>query len=140
MHSALVTTAGEKMSKSLGNTLGVQHLLQSYRAEVLRYYLVSAHYRSNLEFSSTSLTEATAAWERIEGFLRRSREVVGDAAVDGPDAPPGWCARSSRPRWTTTSRCRPPWPRCTRWCGRATWPWPPGTVPPWPGPPAACSP
>jgi len=89
MHSALLTTAGEKMSKSLGNTLGVQHLLQTFRPEVLRYYLVSAHYRSNLEFSSTSLTEAAAAWGRVDGFLRRAREAVGDAAVVGPDAPAG---------------------------------------------------
>ncbi len=89
MHSALVTTAGEKMSKSLGNTLGVEHLLQTYRPEVLRYYLLSAHYRSSLEFSATSLVEATAAWERVDGFLRRARETVGDAAVDGADAPAG---------------------------------------------------
>ena len=89
MHSALLTTAGEKMSKSLGNTLGVEHLLQTFRPEVLRYYLVSAHYRSNLEFSPTSLTEASAAWGRVDGFLRRAREAVGDAAVDGPDAPAG---------------------------------------------------
>jgi cysteinyl-tRNA synthetase len=89
LHSALLTTAGEKMSKSLGNTLGVQHLLGQARPEVLRYYLVSAHYRSNLEFSDTSLTEAAAAWERIDSFLRRARELVGDDEVDGPDAPIG---------------------------------------------------
>jgi cysteinyl-tRNA synthetase len=89
MHSALLTTAGEKMSKSLGNSLGVAHLLQQVRPEVLRYYLVSAHYRSNLEFSPSSLTEAAAAWDRIDGFLRRARELVGDELVDGPDAPVG---------------------------------------------------
>ena len=89
LHSALVTTSGEKMSKSLGNTLGVAHLLQAHRPEVLRYYLVSAHYRSNLEFSPTSLTEAAAAWGRIDGFLRRAREAVGKELVDGPDAPAG---------------------------------------------------
>ena len=84
LHSALVTTSGEKMSKSLGNTLGVAHLLQTHRPEVLRYYLISAHYRSNLEFSPTSLTEAAAAWGRIDGFLRRARDAVGDRVVDAP--------------------------------------------------------
>ncbi|WP_380165310.1 cysteine--tRNA ligase [Jannaschia sp. R86511] len=96
LHSALLTTAGEKMSKSLGNSLGVAHLLGQVRPEVLRYYLVSAHYRSNLEFSPTSLTEAAAAWERIEGFLRRAVELVGDEQVDGPDAPAGEVAAGFR--------------------------------------------
>ncbi len=89
LHSALLTTAGEKMSKSLGNSLGVQHLLRQVRPEVLRYYLISAHYRSNLEFSPTSLTEASAAWDRIDGFLRRAAEAVGAGQLDGPDAPTG---------------------------------------------------
>ena len=85
LHSALLTTAGEKMSKSLGNTLGVAHLLQQVRPEVLRYYLVAAHYRSNLEFSSTSLTEATAAWDRLDGFLRRAQELLGaPVSLTGP--------------------------------------------------------
>ncbi len=88
LHSALLTTAGEKMSKSLGNSLGVANLLQQVRPEVLRYYLVSAHYRSNLEFSDTSLTEAAAAWERVEGFLRRAGELLGTDQV-GPQAPAG---------------------------------------------------
>ncbi|WP_336922452.1 cysteine--tRNA ligase [Aquipuribacter sp. SD81] len=89
LHSALVTTAGEKMSKSLGNTLGVAHLLQRHRPEVLRYYLASAHYRSNLEFAPGSLDEAAAAWGRIDSFLRRARDAVGADVVSGPDAPAG---------------------------------------------------
>ena len=74
LHSALLTQAGEKMSKSLGNVLGVQHLLRGSRAEVLRYYLVGAHYRSNLELGPDSLAEAASAWGRIESFLRRAAE------------------------------------------------------------------
>ncbi|MGJ7441146.1 cysteine--tRNA ligase [Aquipuribacter sp. MA13-6] len=96
LHSALLTTAGEKMSKSLGNSLGVAHLLQQVRPEVLRYYLVSAHYRSNLEFSDTSLTEAAAAWERIEGFLRRAGELLGPDQV-GPGAPAPDVVAAGRP-------------------------------------------
>ena len=93
LHSALLTQAGEKMSKSLGNVAGVEHLLRTNRPEVLRYYLVGAHYRSNLELGPDSLTEAAAAWGRIDSFLRRARERVGDAEVDGVDAPAGFaCA------------------------------------------------
>lgn len=97
LHSALLTTAGEKMSKSLGNTLGVTHLLQQVRPEVLRYYLVAAHYRSNLEFSPTSLTEAAAAWDRLDGFLRRASDLLGaPVGLAGPvtraDVPAGFAA------------------------------------------------
>jgi len=74
--------SGEKMSKSLGNVLGIPHLLRSHRAVVLRYYLVSGHYRTHLEHSQNSLVEAEAAYSRIEGFLRRAAERLG--FVPGP--------------------------------------------------------
>ena len=77
MHNHFVTMAGEKMSKSLGNVLGIPHLLTQHRAVVLRYYLVAGHYRSHLEFSETSLVEAEAAYSRLEGFLRRAAERLG---------------------------------------------------------------
>ncbi|MFC5381007.1 cysteine--tRNA ligase [Aquipuribacter nitratireducens] len=83
LHSALLTTAGEKMSKSLGNSLGVAHLLREHRPEVLRYYLVSAHYRSNLELAPASLDEAAAAWGRIAGFLERAEAATGAIGDDG---------------------------------------------------------
>ena len=71
MHNAWVTVGGEKMSKSLGNSLVVANLLQTVRPLVLRYYLGAAHYRSMIEYQPDSLREAQAAVERIEGFLRR---------------------------------------------------------------------
>ena len=64
------------MSKSLGNSLFADDLLKAARPIVVRYFLGSAHYRSVLEFSDTSLTEAAAAFERVEGFLERAWEVV----------------------------------------------------------------
>lgn len=69
MHNGLVNTGGQKMSKSLGNSLFAADLLATARPIVLRYFLGSAHYRSVLEFSDTSLDEAAAAFSRIEGFL-----------------------------------------------------------------------
>ncbi|NAZ75249.1 cysteine--tRNA ligase [Kineococcus sp. T13] len=81
LHNHFVTMAGEKMSKSLGNVLGVPHLLREHRAVVLRYYLVSAHYRTALEHSATSLVEAEAAYSRLEGFVRRAAERLGEPAT-----------------------------------------------------------
>jgi cysteinyl-tRNA synthetase len=75
MHNAWITTAGEKMSKSLGNSLTIPAVLERYRGIELRYYLVAAHYRSHVEFSFEALDEAAAAFRRIESFLERA----GDA-------------------------------------------------------------
>ncbi|HKB32145.1 MAG TPA: cysteine--tRNA ligase [Streptosporangiaceae bacterium] len=81
MHNGLVGVAGEKMSKSLGNSLLVTEVLRKVRAPELRYYLGQAHYRSLIEFSGDALDEAVAAYRRIEGFVVRAAEVTpGDSA------------------------------------------------------------
>ncbi|HWM74310.1 MAG TPA: cysteine--tRNA ligase [Nocardioides sp.] len=72
MHNAWITTAGEKMSKSLGNSLLVPAVLQRVRGIELRFYMVSAHYRSHVEFSFEALDEAAAGFRRIENFLERA--------------------------------------------------------------------
>jgi cysteinyl-tRNA synthetase len=77
LHNAWVTASGEKMSKSLGNSLQVQELLKSVRGIELRWYLGSAHYRSMLEFSHEALVESAIAFGRIESFLNRSVEILG---------------------------------------------------------------
>lgn len=81
IHNGLVNTGGQKMSKSLGNSLFAHDLLVQARPIVLRYFLGSAHYRSVLEFSETSLAEAEAAFSRIEGFLERAGERIFADAV-----------------------------------------------------------
>ncbi len=80
MHNAWVTTAGEKMSKSLGNSLLVDEVVKRIRPVELRYYLVSAHYRSMLEYSDASVIEAGQGYQRIEGFLQRAHELLGGDA------------------------------------------------------------
>ena len=80
MHNAWVTTAGEKMSKSLGNSLLVSEVVKRIRPIDLRYYLVSVHYRSMLEYSDASVQEAGQAFRRIEGFLTRAAEFLGSVA------------------------------------------------------------
>jgi cysteinyl-tRNA synthetase len=71
LHNAWITTAGEKMSKSLGNSLLIPQVLKRVRGIELRYYRVSAHYRSHVEFSFDALDEAAAAFRRVESFLGR---------------------------------------------------------------------
>jgi len=77
MHNAWVTTSGEKMSKSLGNSLQVVEILKKIRGIELRWYLGSAHYRSMLEFSFEALEESATAFRRIEAFLSRAESVLG---------------------------------------------------------------
>ena len=76
MHNAWVTTSGEKMSKSLGNSLQVMEILKKVRGIELRWYLGSAHYRSMLEFSFEALEESSVNFRRIEGFLQRASELL----------------------------------------------------------------
>ncbi|MGH3498354.1 MAG: cysteine--tRNA ligase [Nocardioidaceae bacterium] len=77
MHNAMVTTAGEKMSKSMGNSALVSEVVKRFRPVELRYYLVAPHYRSIVEFSDESVAEAAAAYRRLEGFVVRATEVTG---------------------------------------------------------------
>ena len=77
LHNAWVTQSGEKMSKSLGNALQVEVILQRVRGIELRWYLGSAHYRSMLEYSEAALDESAVAFRRIENFLTRSVELLG---------------------------------------------------------------
>ena len=85
LHNAWVTLSGAKMSKSLGNTLTIPAVLERVRGVELRYYLVGPHYRSTIEYSDGALTEAVAAYRRIEGFVHRVAERFGDVvATPGP--------------------------------------------------------
>ena len=82
LHNAWVTTSGEKMSKSLGNSLLVREVVQRVRPIELRYYLVSAHYRSMIEFSFEALEESAVSFRRIEGFLERAATELGVRSVE----------------------------------------------------------
>ena len=77
LHNAWVTTAGEKMSKSLGNTLRIYELLKRVRGIELRWYLGSAHYRSMMEYSPEALDESAVNFRRIENFLKRAATTIG---------------------------------------------------------------
>jgi cysteinyl-tRNA synthetase len=77
LHNYWVTTSGEKMSKSLGNSLLVSEVVKRVRPIELRYYLVAAHYRSHIEYSEEAMHEAAAGFRRLESFLQHATERVG---------------------------------------------------------------
>ena len=78
MHNGWVTTAGEKMSKSLGNSLLVSEVVQRVRPVELRWYLAAAHYRSTLEYSEHALLESATGYRRLEGFVLRAQQAHPD--------------------------------------------------------------
>ena len=90
VHNGLVNVNGQKMSKSLGNSIYAAEFVDLARPLVVRYYLGTAHYRSTIDYHDGALVEAEAALERIEVFLARaerrlSRTRFGDAG--GPVIP-----------------------------------------------------
>jgi cysteinyl-tRNA synthetase len=84
MHNALVTTAGEKMSKSLDNSALVSEVIKRFPARAVRLYLLQPHYRSPIEYSDAAIAESVVALERIDNFVRRAGDVVGVIAEHVP--------------------------------------------------------
>ena len=84
MHNGLVTVSGQKMSKSLGNGVSVAELFELGAPSAIRYWLASAHYRSSLDYSPTSIAEAVTAIGRIANFARRAAEVTDAVAANLP--------------------------------------------------------
>jgi len=87
MHNAFLDFDGEKMSKSLGNFHTVRDLLTKYRGEVLRFALLSAHYRSPLNFSPELLDQAEATLGSLYSTLREVRDIELDVDVPLADEP-----------------------------------------------------
>ncbi|MGQ0464225.1 MAG: cysteine--tRNA ligase [Sporichthyaceae bacterium] len=81
LHNGWVTMSGEKMSKSLGNSLLVSEMIKRFRPVELRYFLAAPHYRSMVEYSEEALVEAGKAYGRIETFLRNAADLIGEIAV-----------------------------------------------------------
>ena len=81
VHNGLVNVNGQKMSKSLGNSIFAADFLAKARPLVVRYYLGSAHYRSTIDYHDGALVEAEAALERIEVFLQRAERRLNGSGV-----------------------------------------------------------
>jgi cysteinyl-tRNA synthetase len=82
VHNGFVTVEKRKMSKSLGNTLVVHELLKNHPGEVLRYLLLSAHYRQPLDWSDKELDRARRTLDRLYGVLRTTSGRFGPFEAD----------------------------------------------------------
>jgi len=78
LHNGLVNIGGQKMSKSLGNSVFAADLFAQSRPIAARYFLGSAHYRSVLDLHDSALAEAESAMARIEGFVARASRKLGE--------------------------------------------------------------
>jgi cysteinyl-tRNA synthetase len=81
MHNGFVRVDNEKMSKSLGNFFTVREVLNQYQPEIIRFFILSSHYRSPLNYSDEQLNDAKAALTRLYTALR-GVEALADAAVE----------------------------------------------------------
>lgn len=81
VHNGLVTVGDQKMSKSLGNFLLADDVLRDTDPLVVRYALISAHYRSNLDITASTFSEADAALGRIRAFLQRAIRLTGGSDI-----------------------------------------------------------
>ncbi|GAA4046995.1 cysteine--tRNA ligase [Arthrobacter methylotrophus] len=88
LHNGMVTYEGEKMSKSVGNTVSPQEMLELASPRVVRYYLGQAQYRSVLDYRPTSLQEAAAAVDRIYGFIAKASKKFGGGFAAHPESSP----------------------------------------------------
>jgi len=82
MHNGYINIGGEKMSKSLGNFRTVRELLKHYKGEVIRFALLSAQYRSELDFSADLLRQSKASLDSLYGFLRDAENVTADDSAN----------------------------------------------------------
>ncbi len=80
MHNGYIHIRDEKMSKSLGNGILVNELLQRYRPEVIRFFMLATHYRNPLNFSEETMEQAVGAVERIENTVANVRHRLKTAA------------------------------------------------------------
>ncbi len=108
MHAGAVRVDGEKMSKSLGNFFTIREVLEKYHPEVVRYLLVSSHYRSAINYSEDNLKESKGALERFYHALKRLPRAVRLSSS-------GWARR-----WMTTSTVRTPVRCCSIWSAKST--------------------
>jgi cysteinyl-tRNA synthetase len=84
MHNAFLEVGGAKMAKSVGNVVSPRELLRRHSGVVIRYALLSAHYRSPLEFSPEALEDAAASYERLATFAVNAVRALADSTEPAP--------------------------------------------------------
>ncbi len=83
VHNGFVNMNREKMSKSLGNILTIKEILNRYHPEIIRFFLLSHHYRSPIDFSDRNLAESKMSMDRFYSTLRRMEELEGEGSKGG---------------------------------------------------------
>lgn len=86
LHTGVLNVDGEKMAKSLGNFWTIKDALTEYKPEVLRFFLLYAHYRSPIDFSKEQLDEATKSYQRLVDSLEAARQYVPRAGEEANQA------------------------------------------------------
>ena len=94
MHSGLLNVGGDKMSKSLGNSVFASDLFDTFSPLAVRYFLTGASYRSILDFSNEAMERSAASLERLRNFLQRARQALGTDAPALPDVSDAYAGRS----------------------------------------------
>ncbi|MGO0603080.1 MAG: cysteine--tRNA ligase [Brevibacterium sp.] len=94
MHSGLLNVGGDKMSKSLGNSVFASDLFDTFSPLAVRYFLTGASYRSILDFSSEAMERSAASLERLQNFLQRAHQALGADAPALPDVSVSYASRS----------------------------------------------
>ncbi|MCK5593692.1 MAG: cysteine--tRNA ligase [Candidatus Aenigmarchaeota archaeon] len=85
MHTAFINIGGEKMSKSLKNFIRIRDILETYRPEVLRLFMISSHYRTPVDYNPKNIDNAKAALDRLETFLDNLDFYKKDAQDKGQE-------------------------------------------------------
>ena len=124
VHNGMVNLKDTKMSKSIGNVIAVRELLKRYPAELLRFYLLSAHYRSALEYYEGKLEEVGKGWTRLNDAVRNLKLDLERAEetelTDFDRETMEGLARFGREFIALLTTLILPWPLayCLTWCGK----------------------
>src|SRR5690606_6127852 len=81
MHAGFINVDGEKMSKSLGNFFTIRDVIEKFHPEVVRYFIVSSHYRSPVNYSDVALKEAKNTLSRFYHSFKAYQQAYGEAST-----------------------------------------------------------
>lgn len=82
IHNGYINVKGEKMSKSLGNFFLLREVLEQFEGRVVRFFILSSHYRKPIDFSDNELVQSKAGLERIENAVSRGKEILTSKPVE----------------------------------------------------------
>ncbi len=85
MHTGFLNVSGEKMSKSLGNFITIRDLLEDHDPQVFRFFVLSTHYRSPIDFSEKTLEQAAKSLKRIQKTVEKLNELLGSSSGNDDD-------------------------------------------------------